>query len=768
MPVEATKLKRKIRRGQTTRLVNEVKSVIQSGTSDVVSLQSMLDRLTTFNADLTALNAELEPHLPLESVDAEIQHSMDIEEQILDAMSILRTMIEQTRAVVVQTASGNSAMPHAQLESRHIGPTLPPLEIAPFSGDIMKWLPFWEQFEATIDRNNALTEIEKFYYLRTLLTGNAAASVANLPTTEACYPTAKDILKQRFGDTERIEQHYLYRLRFLQGVFSSSNTVALRRLYDELMSHIGGLTALNVPTTSYASMLIDILLRTFPQDIIVDYHRKKAHERTPSASSRTDSSEERLQNLLSFLRIEIESGEKCDAIPDSSTRRHDPQPESNTPPNKRRVPTISVFHNSDNNGKVSCCFCDDTDHRAEDCTSPVSEDDKKAILRREGRCFRCSTRGHRASDCRRRIVCRQCNGHHASSLCFPVCPKQPTSQEHISRAARAYYAADTSEKSTTDETILLQTFRVWAVSKEKRSFIRGLIDGGSQRSFIREDVSKKLMLPVVGEVALSINTFGKTSGAKKQSYRIVRRTLQSQYNENECTLDAVEVPDICQEILGDITIVPYVHRLMNSGRQIADLNKFGHSSETPGISVLIGADQMWLVMTPEVCRSTSSSLAAIKTIFGWTFQGATARKSDNMSPKCMLCVLPSLIAPQRDFDTKQKQCEYSEIENMAIEQTHHAERIGRTVFHDFENNLPKHDEQYHVSFSRKCALACSLKGNRYGFPRQPEILHLKFANEYKLSQPDAFMRNVSRGRQVNFSPAHISSTAADSCQHEAT
>lgn len=148
-------------------------------------------------------------------------------------------------------------------------------------------------------------------------------------------------------------------------MFFPCPTLALRRLYDELINHIGGLTALHVPTTSYGSMLIHILPRTFPQDIIVDYHRKKAHKRTPSAATRTDSAEERLQNLLSFLRIEIESCEECDAIPEISPRRHDLQAQLNTPPNKRQVPTISVIQNSDNSGKVSCCCCNDTDHRAE-------------------------------------------------------------------------------------------------------------------------------------------------------------------------------------------------------------------------------------------------------------------------------------------------------------------------------------------------------------------------------------------------------------------
>lgn len=71
-------------------------------------------------------------------------------------------------------------MPLARLKSRLNRPKLPSVGITPFSGDIMKWLPFWEQSEGTIDSNENLTQIEKFHYLWTLLRGNAvAASVAN-------------------------------------------------------------------------------------------------------------------------------------------------------------------------------------------------------------------------------------------------------------------------------------------------------------------------------------------------------------------------------------------------------------------------------------------------------------------------------------------------------------------------------------------------------------------------------------------------------------
>lgn len=110
------------------------------------------------------------------------------------------------------------------------------------------------------------------------------------------------MLRSRFGDPFRIEQEHLYRLRSLTAV-RSSDVTGLRRLYDTLQSHVRGLTALKVSTSSYAAMLMDILLRSLPLDIVVQHHRR-------CAETSTSTSGERAQDLMEFIRIEVESHEK--------------------------------------------------------------------------------------------------------------------------------------------------------------------------------------------------------------------------------------------------------------------------------------------------------------------------------------------------------------------------------------------------------------------------------------------------------------------------
>lgn len=53
--------------------------------------------------------------------------------------------------------------------------------------------------------------------------------------------------------------------------------------------------------------------------------------------------------------------------------------------------------------------------------------------------------------------------------------------------------------------MLLRTFRVRSVSEVNKE-LPGAIDGGSQKSFVAEDLSLKLRLPIVDDVELRMNT----------------------------------------------------------------------------------------------------------------------------------------------------------------------------------------------------------------------------------------------------------------------
>ena len=74
---------------------------------------------------------------------------------------------------------------------------LPKLHLRHFNGDLTKWTGFWESFEAAVDSNLDLSNIEKFNYLSSLLEGTAREAIAGLSLTEANYTEAGSVTSSR-------------------------------------------------------------------------------------------------------------------------------------------------------------------------------------------------------------------------------------------------------------------------------------------------------------------------------------------------------------------------------------------------------------------------------------------------------------------------------------------------------------------------------------------------------------------------------------------
>lgn len=124
---------------------------------------------------------------------------------------------------------------------------------------------------------------------------------------------ATDILRSRFDESFHIKQERLYRFRSLPAVKSSSNVAGIRRVSDTLQSHVRRLKVLKVLTTSFSSMLTNILLRSLPPDIVMEYHRRRAITKLPfntTGDEYASSSDRRLQDLIYFIQVEVQSREK--------------------------------------------------------------------------------------------------------------------------------------------------------------------------------------------------------------------------------------------------------------------------------------------------------------------------------------------------------------------------------------------------------------------------------------------------------------------------
>jgi len=78
---------------------------------------------------------------------------------------------------------------------------LPNIEIPNFDGkNLNEFKPLYEIFTAVIDRNKNLSDVEKLFYLRSYLKGEALSLINHLPIVNSSYNESFEILKKRYDN----------------------------------------------------------------------------------------------------------------------------------------------------------------------------------------------------------------------------------------------------------------------------------------------------------------------------------------------------------------------------------------------------------------------------------------------------------------------------------------------------------------------------------------------------------------------------------------
>ncbi|XP_055909037.1 uncharacterized protein LOC129943845 [Eupeodes corollae] len=350
------------------------------------------------------------------------------------------------------------------------------------------------------------------------------------------------------------------------------------------------LTALQVPTSNYYVMLRSILLRCLPTALRIEYHRQEESAVKEEESNDTSSNNgsalshiggSEVKDIFRFLKREVESLEKSGVTHTNSKVRTVAQSTASS------LVTI-------NEVEVACIFCKMNNHKTKDCDSNILNIKfcgvaagvfvvlKLGILRRNA--------------------------------------EAKTMQESDDKSKTS--ALNVCSHNTT-ESVLLKTVRCAVASTKTKISISAIIDGGSQHTYVRESVAKKLKLKVIGTVDLSVIPFGCKEAKPMKTFNKVKINLKSLFShEVLVTLEAIVVPEICVDVL----MVPEAKCPLFEGIQLSDVRPNNMEFEE-GLSLLIGSDYNWSIVTGKQ-RQLTKRLRAVETVFGWTLQGVHSAVSD--------------------------------------------------------------------------------------------------------------------------------------------
>ena len=275
---------------------------------------------------------------------------------------------------------------------------LPELEIPVFDGDKMKWREFWDFFKVTVDQNKWLSEIEKYCYLKSKLTGEASQAISGLSMSNENFKIAKTLLIERFEDTQFvIHRHYTDLISLTP---ATNNAKGLRIIYDKIESNMRSLEALKQDINH--DIFVSIISSKIPKDVFIQMELQKG--------SRNKWSVNKLQELLHNY---VCATERAEELSHSKETKHETE-SSSIVINGRNLRTPQ--QNIRRKLFVQCRYCDGN-HWSDQCLEYSTIWDRKQKL--NGSCFRCLKKGHIAYECFINNSCFHCGrkNHHSRSLC---------------------------------------------------------------------------------------------------------------------------------------------------------------------------------------------------------------------------------------------------------------------------------------------------------------------------------------------------------------
>ena len=138
----------------------------------------------------------------------------------------------------------------------------PSINLPVFSGNYDEFMSFFDSFKALIHDNPSLSDIERFYYLRSALKGEAAQVISCLETTSANYNAAWKLIQDRYHNKKLIIHNHIKALHDISPLTKESYS-GLRQLLDNLNKHVRALDSLGQPVEHWDTLLIFLISSKF-------------------------------------------------------------------------------------------------------------------------------------------------------------------------------------------------------------------------------------------------------------------------------------------------------------------------------------------------------------------------------------------------------------------------------------------------------------------------------------------------------------------------
>jgi len=525
---------------------------------------------------------------------------------------------------------------------------LPKIALPQFNGDVLKWTEFFECFEAAVTQAD-LTDVERFAYLKGQLRGEASNVISGLSLSSANYVIAIDLLKSRYGDKSVLIRAHIRQLLALD-IIQNSQSDVLKQFLDKILTHTRSLESLGIARDNFDIFLSEIILSRISVKLKMIYSKLSTDNQT-------------LSELIKIIETEVKGIELVKSTgPNNSKENSSDKFKDNTKINRAQQNNKHALSFVANNHIKSCSLCKQT-HRLQDCEVMLRSDiDNRVKLIKDAKvCFNCLG-PHRIASCLSQKRCMHCGGKH-HSLIHRENTKDGENKPNLT--------SNVAVKLANNESVLPVVTLKLKANAGRFVDVGALLDTGSNKTFIAEDLCDKIDCRLISKQNLSIVGF--SNSKVQRNFSEVECYFFDSELEKTSPINCLVLPDLEQK-----------HSTVRRSFPVQLPNGKVPYISTEPIKMIVGCDNYYQIATG-VSVPVKDNLHAIETKAGWTLQG----------------VLPSVTNNQCNFISVPP----GKISDLSIEQFWKVELIDSDkepekidYYSWFKENVSFSDGRYTVKF----------------------------------------------------------------------
>lgn len=621
------------------------------------------------------------------------------------------------------------------------------LNVPIFSGDYHEWSSFYDIFTALINTNSGLTAIQKFFYLRSALSGEALNCIKCFETTGGNYQVAWDSLVKRYNNKKVLIQAHVKAIYEAESV-NYESSVKLRQFIDNLNGHIRALESLGQNPNAWGPLLTHVITTKLDKSTLREW-----------AIKANGTEIETPPELITFLDTRVKMLESVESVKYVNKRNIELNVETNLKSkNKKFISKSAAFTLTD---IIKCFFCH-SPHTIYRCPKFIALSVGERVRKvSELKLCRICLRQHIGIKCKERN-CLKCLKPHNVLLHYPrrtfdngekVVGKSDESSQDPNGQVESEQLPSTSANAHSTlvselSQVILSTAVVYVKDKFERSIqCRVLLDSGAQSNFITESMVQLLMLK---KIRINHTILGIGESIKKISTSVTV-SISSRTSEFSTNITCLVIPRITNELPTKYVDHPFEIPL---GIKLAD----PLFRQPQKIDILIGASHFFELLEPRQITLNKGPILQ-ETQFGWVVAGPVP-ETNNKSKVSHFCTnfhtrdnevdfrLENMISKFWRLEEVEKAYPYT-IEERACKnyfnRTVTRDQTGRFVVHlPFRDNVLRLGSSYEIAKRRLISLEKRLSRNQ-----TLKAEYLKFMSDYEKLGHMELVKNSSNFEDVS-------------------